>query len=79
VVRRLDAVAESSAASVRRYIQRSTNYVLCVVLFAAALFFAGISTRFESERLRAASVVIGSVVFLGTLVWLATFPVSLSV
>jgi hypothetical protein len=50
-----------------------------VVLFAAALFFAGISTKFESERLRAVSIAVGSVVFLGTLAWLATFPISLSV
>ena len=78
-VERLDAEAELSAASVRGYIQRSTNYVLCVVLFAAALFFAGISTRFESSRLRAVALGIGSLVFLGTLAWLATFPVSLSV
>ncbi len=78
-VERLDAEAELSAASVRAYIQRSTNYVLCVVLFAAALFFAGISTRFESSRLRAVTLGIGTIVFLGTLAWLATFPVSLSV
>ncbi len=76
---RLDVEAELSAASVRNYVQRSTNYVLCVVLFAAALFFAGISTRFESPRLRAVAIAIGSLVFLGTLAWLATFPVSLSV
>ena len=76
---RLDVEAELSAASVRNYVQRSTNYVLCVVLFAAALFFAGISTRFESPRLRAVAIAIGSLVFLGTLAWLATFPVSVSV
>jgi hypothetical protein len=75
----LDAEAEQSAAQVRRYIQRSTNYVLCVVLFAAALFFAGISTRFESPRMRAATLVMGTVVFIGTLAWMATFPISLSV
>jgi hypothetical protein len=78
-VERLDAEAELSAATVRRYIQRSTNYVLCVVLFAAALFFAGISTKFEAPRLRAVVLAIGSIIFLGTLAWLATFPVSLSV
>jgi hypothetical protein len=78
-VARLDAEAEQSASKVRSYIQRSTNYVLCVVLFAAALFFAGISTRFESPRLRAVTLGIGTVVFAGTLIWLATFPVSLSV
>jgi hypothetical protein len=78
-VERLDAEAELSSATVRSYIQRSTNYVLCVVLFAAALFFAGISTRFEAPRLRAIVLAAGSIVFLGTLAWMATFPVSLSV
>jgi hypothetical protein len=78
-VERLDAEAEVSAASVRGYIQRSTNYVLCVVLFAAALFFAGISTRFDQPRLRAVVLAIGSIIFLGTVAWLATFPVSLTV
>ena len=39
--RRLDAEAEISAASVRRDIQRSSNYVLGVVLFSVSLFFAG--------------------------------------
>ena len=78
-VEKLDAETELSSASVRRNIQRSTNYVLCVVLFASALFFAGISTRFESDRLRAACLAMGMIVFLGTVVWLATFPVSVSV
>jgi uncharacterized membrane protein YgdD (TMEM256/DUF423 family) len=49
------------------------------VLFAAALFFAGISTRFESERLRAVALTIGTAVFVGTLVWMATSPISLSI
>jgi hypothetical protein len=78
-VKRLDAEDVLSSASMRRSIQRSTNYVLCVVLFAAALFFAGISTKFGSPRVRVATLVIGSIVFLGTLTWLATFPVSLSI
>jgi hypothetical protein len=76
---RLDVESEVSAAFVRRHIQRSTNYVLCVVLFAAALFFAGISTRFSRPRIRAVVLGIGSAIFLGTVIWLATFPVSLSV
>ena len=39
---RLDAEAEDSAAQVRLYIQRGSNYVLGVMLFAVSLFFAGI-------------------------------------
>ncbi len=41
----LDRQAEASAAAVRRDIQRSANYVLAVVLFAVALFFAGMSVK----------------------------------
>ncbi len=76
---RLDAEAELSAAAVRRDIQRSSNYVLAVVLFAAALFFAGMSTKLPTLRLRRALLAIGVIVFVGTVVWLATFPVTVSV
>ena len=38
------------AAAVRRNIQRSANYVLAVVLFAVALFFAGMSTKLRGAR-----------------------------
>ena len=75
----LDAEAEVSAAQVRRNIQRSSNYVLGVVLFSVALFFAGTSTKLTNLRLRAVTLGVGCVVFLGTLVWIATSPVSLSV
>jgi hypothetical protein len=76
---RLDAEAEVSAAQVRRNIQRSSNYVLGVVLFSVALFFAGTSTKLTNPRLRAVTVCVGCIVFLGTLVWIATSPISLSV
>jgi hypothetical protein len=77
--KRLDAEAEVSAAQVRRNIQRASNYVLGVVLFSVALFFAGMSTKLRDERLRIVAVAVGSTVFLGTLVWIATSPISLSV
>jgi hypothetical protein len=76
---RLDAEAEEWAARARANVQRSTNYVLGVVLFAAALFFAGMSTKLESPRLRRVLLGLGLVVFVGTVAWLATFPVSFSV
>jgi hypothetical protein len=76
---RLDTDAELSAAQVRRNIQRSSNYVLGVVLFSIALFFAGTSTKLNDPRLRAVAVGVGCAVFLGTLVWIATSPISLSV
>jgi len=77
--KRLDAEAEVSAAQVRRNIQRASNYVLGVVLFSVALFFAGMSTKLSEPRLRLLMVGVGSAVFLGTLAWIATSPISLSV
>ena len=76
---RLDATAETFSALARRNVQRATNYVLAVVLFAASLFFAGISTKLREPRLRIVTVALGSVLFVGTLVWVATSPVSFSV
>jgi hypothetical protein len=76
---RLEAQADTWAAISRRNIQRSTNYVLGVVLFAAALFFAGMSTKLPARGLRIALLTIGAVVFLGTLAWIASSPVSISV
>ncbi len=76
---RLDARAEELSAQVRRNIQRSTNYVLGVVLFAVALFFAGMSTKLSSPGPRNALLVVGWVVFAGAAAWIATSPVSVSV
>lgn len=76
---RLEAEAEEAADQARTNIQRATNYVLGVVLFAVSLFFAGISTKLGSRRLRQVVLGIGCTVFLVAGVWIATFPVSLSV
>jgi hypothetical protein len=75
----LEAQASASSAKVGRFIQRADNYSLTVVLFAAALFFAGISTRLDSAGPRAAVLGLGYLLFLGALIWIATFPVSLAV
>jgi hypothetical protein len=76
---RLDAEAEAFTASARTNVQRATNYVLGVVLFAAALFFAGMSARLGTPRLRRILLAFGAVLFVGTVAWLATFPVSVSI
>lgn len=76
---RLDANAELSSAQVRRNIQRGSNYVLCVVLFAVSLFFAGISTRVKAPGSRKVLLGIGCLLFLGTVAWIATFPVSVDI
>ncbi len=59
--------------------QRSDNYVLAVVLFAAALFFAGISTKLSRPQQRMWILGLGYLLFLGSLVWVLTFPVTISV
>ena len=76
-----DLEVQAAAASARagRFIQRADNYSLAVVLFAAALFFAGISTRLSSSTPRIVVLGLGYTLFVGSLIWIATFPVSLSV
>jgi hypothetical protein len=76
---RLDQAAEESSASVATNIQRATNYVLGVVLFAVALFFAGISTKLRTPALRRTLLVLGSLLFVGVVAWIATFPVNVSI
>lgn len=75
----LDTQSEASAAAVRRNVQRAGNYVLAVVLFAVALFFAGMSAKMRGVGARRVLVVVGGALFLLTLIWIATFPVVLSV
>lgn len=76
---RLAQAAEAQTELAKRNNQRSDNYVLCVVLFAASLFFGGISTKIASARSRIAILALGYLVFLLTVVWILTFPVSISI
>ncbi len=73
--------AKAATASVRAgaNIQRADNYSLAVVLFAAALFFAGISTRLGALTSRTVVLGLGWTLLLGTVIWVATFPVSLAI
>lgn len=75
----LERRAAAFAAEASVNIDRADRYVLCVVLFAASLFFAGISTRMHTLTGRTTALALGGLVFLGTLVWMATFPVSVAV
>ena len=75
----LEAKAGAASVQVGRFIQRADNYSLATVLFAVALFFAGISSRLRSPASRHVLLAVGYVLFLGTIVWLATLPVSLGV
>jgi hypothetical protein len=75
---RLEARATAASEEAREDIERADRYVLAVVLFASSLFFAGISTRLRTRWAEALILGLGCVLFLATLAWIATFPVSLS-
>ncbi len=76
---RLEAKAGALSLGVGTSIQRADNYALTVVLFAIALFFAGMSTRLPSRAARIVALGLGTALFLGGLIWIATLPVSLAV
>jgi hypothetical protein len=76
---RLDVKAEALSTIARTNVQRATNYVLAVVLFAVVLFFAGMSTKLRARSLQTVLVGLGAFIFLGTIIWLATLPLSVSV
>ncbi len=76
---RLDEESAASSAIVSRDIQRASNYVLAVVLMSVSLFFAGISTKLRTDRLRVITLAIGCILFVGTAGWIASFPISISV
>jgi len=76
---RLEQQAAASSHEVKRNIQRADDYLLAVVLFAVSLFFAALSTRLHTFDARAALLGLGFVLFLGTVIWLVTQPVSISI
>jgi hypothetical protein len=75
---RLDVRAGAQSNAAARANKHADEYMLAVVLFAACLFFAGISTKVESLRSRAALVALGGLIFVGAAVWISTRPVSFS-
>jgi hypothetical protein len=74
----LEELAAAKGLEVQRDIERADRYMLAVVLFAVSLFFAALSTKLRARDMRVALLGLGWVLFLGTAVWLATQPVSLS-
>jgi hypothetical protein len=72
---RLEATAAAASDEAKDANQRADNYMLAVVLFASSLFFAGISTKLHTSGARTAILGIGCVLFLGTLIWVASLPV----
>jgi len=74
---RLEAKGAAQSKEAQTRVEQADRYTLCVVLFATALFFAGISTRLRTETTRAVVLGLGWALFLGALAWMVTFPASL--
>lgn len=74
---RAAAMTERAAQSLEqgnREGETSDNYVLTVVLFAAALFMLGIQSRIGIFELRAALVGVAAFIVVGTTLWVFTLP-----
>ncbi len=76
---RLNTLAGARSNAAGQANQRADDDILAVVLFATALFFAGISTKLHSLRHREILLGLGWLIFLGTAIWLATLPTTISI
>jgi hypothetical protein len=57
--------------------QRSDNYVLATVIYAAVLLLAGVSSLFRVDSVRFALVGVATVGFALTSLWISLMPVTL--
>jgi hypothetical protein len=73
----LAARADQRTEQARQANQRGDNYVLTTVLFAAVLFFAGVSTKFTRLRTKTFAVGFAVALLMAGIVVLATFPVEI--
>jgi hypothetical protein len=74
----LDAQATLHTEAASRANKRADAYMLAVVLFATALFFAGVSGKIASARQREVVVILGAVILVGAAIWIATQPAQLT-
>jgi len=76
---RLSGIAADQTIAAREANQRGDNYVLAAVLYATVLFFAGISTKFVSRRLKAGGLAVAGLMLILAFAWMLTMPVSFGV
>jgi hypothetical protein len=70
----LAATAESELTYGDAANEHGDNYVLVTVFFAAVLFFTGIVTKFKSDSIRFASLVMASIALVGATAFMLTLP-----
>ncbi len=69
-----DEIASEKFNAGKEANQNNDNWILATVLFASVLFFAGISTKFKSPRVRALSIGLATVALVGSTILVATLP-----
>jgi hypothetical protein len=73
----LVARADGRAQAARDANQRSDNYVLTTVAFAAVLFFAGVSTKLSRPSNQRIALGVAMITLAGAVVVLVTFPIEI--
>ena len=71
------ATADLRAQQARDANQTGDNYVLLTVLFASVLFFAGVSTKFDSVRVQQALLSVAVLVLLAGVGLLLSYPIEI--
>jgi hypothetical protein len=67
--------SQESWALARQYDTHGDRYVLLTVVFASVLFFAGISEKFEHDRIRVGVLTMGTLLFAGAFGVMLSYPV----
>jgi hypothetical protein len=76
---RLESVATAASQRAKDANRHADDHMLAVVLFASSLFFAGLSTKLDIRTARITLLALGWVVFLGTVIWIATSPTQVTI
>jgi hypothetical protein len=75
----LESTAGAASQQAKDSNEHADNYMLAVVLFGSALFFGGISMKLNSAAARIVLLALGWAVFLGTVIWIATSPIQVTI
>lgn len=76
--RSLEKEANKATDEARIAVKQADRYVLFTVLFAAVLFFAGISTKFSNKHVKISVLIMGIILFLTTLVFVFLQPLHIT-
>lgn len=75
----LSAEADAALASAQEANQRADNFVLAAVLMATVLFFAGVGAKFRGRHIRMMMLVVGVLVFLGSVAFIFSMPQNIGI